>query len=226
MCRFSDTTGIYPDDEQWRRATRGVRAGGCGLRSAQRHWPAAFLASALSTRAACCGLDRGSTTAGWDMRGLLPLPAFQLVAEYSGHAADVELATALDAYNASCTTFVEPLGLAECAVRPQRWLSQRLDVDALEADLTACRGRHADRAQLLSEAPPRAGDFLNTIPSVALGLAMRPDEFVIELKRRMRVDIVPSGCFCPYCSAAMDVKGDHALLCDWRRPHTLASCPP
>ena len=55
---FSDITGIHPTEEQWIRASRGVATGGCGLRSARRHWPAAFLASALASSDACRELDR------------------------------------------------------------------------------------------------------------------------------------------------------------------------
>ncbi len=84
---FSDITGVFPTEEQWSRATRGVSAGGCGLRSAQRHWPAAFLASSLATRAACRALDpAGSAGTGCVLHGLLPHPAAGLVAEFCGYA--------------------------------------------------------------------------------------------------------------------------------------------
>ena len=53
---LSEITGIWPSPSQWARATRGVAAGGCGLRSADRHWPAAALASATATLDGCCQL--------------------------------------------------------------------------------------------------------------------------------------------------------------------------
>ena len=42
---------------------------------------------------------------------------------------------------------------------------------------------------------------------------MRPAEFAVEVKKRLRVDLYPRGGFCPFCHETLDVKGDHALLC-------------
>eukprot|EP00666_Eupelagonemidae_sp_cell4sb_P017976 gene17976-biopygen815 len=158
---FSDVTGVFPSPEQWARACRGVWAGGCGLRSAHRHWPAAFLTSFLDTRAACCELD-----AAYDATGD---------------------------------------GLA------QRDLSRRVDAADRDADVAPCTV--ADRAQLRSELLPGAGDFLEVMPSRSLGLAMRRDEFLVELKKRLLYDLFPAGLACPLCSGAMDRRGHHCMLC-------------
>ena len=93
----------------------------------------------------------------------------------------------------------------------QKKLSGALDAACLEADLVACT--LSEKAQLRSETLPGAGDFLCTVPSVALRLAMRPAEFRVEFRRRCLVDITRPGDTCPFCGAAMDSRGDHALLC-------------
>ncbi len=177
---FTDVTGIYPDDDQWSRVARGVRAGGCGLRSAQRHWPAAFLSSLQATRSACDTLDPVPAT----LRRLpLPGPALERVAAFAGFAADSsELFAAVGAFNERLPAGATPLVLAAQAEPAQKGLSERLDNEALRADLDACRGRTADLAQLRSEVPERAGDFLCTVPSLVNRLAMRPAEFVVEIK--------------------------------------------
>eukprot|EP00666_Eupelagonemidae_sp_cell4sb_P017760 gene17760-biopygen41254 len=188
---FSEVTGIFPSPEQWSRACRGVWAGGCGLRSAQRHWPAAFLTSFLDTRAACRELDTAYDTTGEGVAGSC-------------------IRAALAAYNA----FLPPamsLGLDDCAKLAQRDLSRRVDAAERDADLASCAV--ADRAQLRSELLPGAGDCLTVLPSRALGLAMRPGEFLVELKKRMLCDIFPAGLACPLCSGAMDRRGHHCMLC-------------
>ena len=61
---LTDVTGVYPDGERWARVARGVRVGGCGLRSAQRHWPAAFLSALLATCSACDSPDHALPSYG------------------------------------------------------------------------------------------------------------------------------------------------------------------
>ena len=95
---------------------------------------------------------------------------------------------------------------------PQKLLSRRLDAACLAHDVEACAPA-ADRAQIRSEALPGAGDFLHTIPSLDLRLAFRPDEFTVELKRRLLVDISARAGLCSMCNAPMDKRGYHALRC-------------
>eukprot|EP00662_Eupelagonemidae_sp_cell21_P056846 gene56846-biopygen34567 len=192
MCdAFSDITGIFPTAEQWARACRGTAAGGCGLRSAHRHWPAAYLKSFLATREGCRAIY-----AAYDVDG-------------AGVAAD-GLSAALAAYN-DCLPPGQRVSLEDCAGLSQKELSHRIDAHEFALDLRACCV--ADRAQLQSEAAPGAGDFLDCVPSKVNRLAMRPQEFLVELKRRMLCDIFPAGTVCPFCSMPMDCRGHHCLLC-------------
>eukprot|EP00662_Eupelagonemidae_sp_cell21_P057308 gene57308-biopygen81012 len=120
------------------------------------------------------------------------------------------LAAALAAYN-DCLPPERQVSLEDCAGLSQKELSHRIDAHELALDLRTCCV--ADRAQLNSEAAAGAGDFLDCVPSKVNRLAMRPQEFVVELKRRMLCDVFPAGTVCPFCSMPMDCRGHHCLLC-------------
>ena len=42
---------------------------------------------------------------------------------------------------------------------------------------------------------------------------MQPAEFPIELKHSLLVNLFPHGAQCPFCPCAMNLRGNHALLC-------------
>ena len=60
---------------------------------------------------------------------------------------------------------------------------------------------------------PHAGDWLSVVPSPALGLHLKPAEFVPSLKYRLGIPLFSSEGPCPACSAQNDRMGDHALGC-------------
>ena len=68
-------------------------------------------------------------------------------------------------------------------------------------------------ARLKSLGLPHAGDWLSVTPQSALGLHLRPPEFVPALKYRLGLPIYSSEGPCPACSAPSDCMGDHALGC-------------
>eukprot|EP00660_Eupelagonema_oceanica_P003498 gene3498-5745_t len=106
---------------------------------------------------------------------------------------DPDTVRALDAYNAALPDAARLSGAA-ClamagAVKLQQRFSRAIDEQAFHTDVS--RLDMADQAQLRSEALPGAGDFLDTMPSFELRLAMRPQEFVTEVKRRLLMDVFP-----------------------------------
>ena len=66
---------------------------------------------------------------------------------------------------------------------------------------------------MLSLGLPRAGDWLTAVPMPALGLHLRPAEFVPCLKYRLGVPVYSADGTCPSCSGPSDKMGDHALGC-------------
>ena len=58
-----------------------------------------------------------------------------------------------------------------------------------------------------------AGDWLNTPPLKALGLHLRPREFVLATKYRLGLPVFDSAGPCPACLRDSDIYGDHAMCC-------------
>ena len=63
---------------------------------------------------------------------------------------------------------------------------------------------------------PHAGDWLNVVPSIALRLHLRSNEFVLATKYRLGVPVFPKEGKCPACPAVSDVMGDHAMNCSYQ----------
>ena len=60
---------------------------------------------------------------------------------------------------------------------------------------------------------PHAGNWLSVVPSPALGLHLRPSEFIPAIKYRLGIPVYSSEGPCPACGAQSDKMGDHALGC-------------
>ena len=60
---------------------------------------------------------------------------------------------------------------------------------------------------------PGAKDFLEAVPNKSLGLAFEPEEFVVEVKRRLLGSVYNQEHYCPCCDGVCDVKGRHSQLC-------------
>lgn len=73
-----------------------------------------------------------------------------------------------------------------------------------------------DKARLNSLGVPRAGDWLNTVPCKALGLHLRPLEFVTMALYRLGLTVFQVEGPCPACGQPNDQLGDHALGCAQR----------
>ena len=84
---------------------------------------------------------------------------------------------------------------------------------ALLSNHYAGEGLQREEARLLSLKLPHAGDWLNLVPSPALGLHLRPLEFTAVAKYRLGMNIYSKAGKCPACPAMSDQLGDHAMCC-------------
>ena len=83
----------------------------------------------------------------------------------------------------------------------QREVSLKIDLHNLQlhTDHITELGVTRDIARLASLGLPHAGDWLNVVPSPALGLHLRPTEFIVSVKYRLGCDIFPSAGKCTAC---------------------------
>ena len=60
-----------------------------------------------------------------------------------------------------------------------------------------------------------SGDWLNVVPSKALGLHLRKGEFIFAVRYRPGLPVFTSAGECPMprCKGNSDVYGDHAITC-------------
>jgi hypothetical protein len=96
----------------------------------------------------------------------------------------------------------------------QRQMGVKVDLEQ-QRKLSEMVGEEEERekARLLSLTLDHAGDWLNTPPLKALGLHLRPPEFVIALKYRLGLPVFDTPGPCPACLRQSDVYGDHAMCC-------------
>ena len=69
------------------------------------------------------------------------------------------------------------------------------------------------KALVLSTAIPHAADWLNFIPSHALGLHLHDWEFRLCLQYWLGLQMVEEGARCPICQVVADPLGDHQVGC-------------
>ena len=74
-------------------------------------------------------------------------------------------------------------------------------------------GNVRDLARLSSLGLKYAGSWLSVVPSPALGLHLRPTEFVPIVRYRLGINVYSSEGNCPACGQQSDKMGDHALAC-------------
>ena len=175
--------GLQPTDRAWQQATLRVAAGGLGLRSAAKHAPAAYIASASSCSEACAALSH------------------QYVLDLAHPAAQYNATVAPDA----------ALPPQPVPVRQQE-LSSAIDAAERQALIASSAGE-ADRAHLQLLQQPGAGAWLLARPAEALGLALEPAFFRVLLHLRLRLPVAPSEGYCPFCDGVADRFGDHARVC-------------
>ena len=145
---LSDLAGGPVSDWSWLKASLPSSFGGLNLRSAQLHAPAAFVSS----------MDQSSPLVA-RILGFSPSP--------SDHLSKAVLALSRAAARPDWVAVEEidvPLH--------QRALSKEIDVSTFNS-LLASASDTRSRALAMSSALPHAGDWLNVVPSPALGLHLQ-----------------------------------------------------
>ena len=122
----------------------------------------------------------------------------------SGHITE-----ALDLLNSKVE---EPFSIQSFQHTRQKVVSHSVDLFTLQK-LAASMQEDRDKVRLNSLGMMRAGDWLNTVPSKALGLHMRPLEFLTSVKYRLGLPVFIVEGPCTACGRPSDRYGDHALGC-------------
>ena len=163
---LSRILGVPVNDCQWKQAQLPVSKGGLGLRAALDHAPAAYITSLLSSQ---------------DMKESI----LDLTSEECPPAISTALMDCLAAKMGEDVTINSLQGVS------QREVSLKIDLHYLQllTDHISELGVTRDIARLACLGLPHAGDWLNVVPSPALGLHLRPTEFIVSVKYRLGVNI-------------------------------------
>ena len=187
---LSDVAGGPLPDWSWKKASLPSSLGGLNLRQAGLHAPAAYISSLFESRPLVA-------------RILGYLPAFPpvLLATISALAR----AAAKDDWN-SLEDIDVPLH--------QRPLSRAID-DASFNSLLGSAPDQRSRALTLSTSLPHAGDWLNVVPSQALGLHLQDHGFRLCLDYWLGLRMSDGSATCQICNRAIaaDPFGDHQVGC-------------
>ena len=188
--------GAPLDDIQWLQATLPVSMGGLGLRTAEDHGPGAYASSFLSSQPI--------------RKKILGLPEVEEEPVSLPPALLTLLNTKLD----------EEVTADTLEGVPQRTVSRDVDLHNQKRLLTTVHSREGmdverETARLASLSLPHSGDYLNVVPSPALGLHLRTAEFNTVTKYRLGCPIYPTAEECPVstCHQHSDRMGDHAISC-------------
>ena len=182
--------GTTLDDKAWQQAKLPVSLGGMGLRCAEDHAPAAHTASVLGSQHLLQGLlgNDGQENEG----AVLPPSLLQALTVTMGEEAKEE----------------ELVGVA------QRHLGAKVDKEQVRKRLELVEeGDTEEMARLKSLSLPHSGDWLNVVPSSALGLHLRPQEFVMVARYRLGLRLYSQEGPCPACHRFSDALGNHAMCC-------------
>ena len=186
-----DLAGGPLSDWAWKKATLPSSMGGLNLRSAHLHAPAAFISSLNQ----CNSL----------ISQILDLPA-----AHSPHmSSSIVPALALAA------EMPEWLSIEDIDVPlVQKNLSHKID-EASYNSLVASAPDLRSRALALSTAIPHAGDWLNVVPSQALGLHLHDRKFRLCLDYWLGIRIINMESRCSVCASEglADPFGDHHVGC-------------
>ena len=177
--------GYHLDDKQWDQASLPVSKGGMGLRRALLHSPGSYVSSVAHS--------------------------FRLVSEilspitYSPFGIDA----ALDSLNSHVE---EPFAFEDIKSMPKSQITHAIDSKLHASVLSAASTVH-DRVRLSGVAKPRAGAWLNVVPSPGLGLSLHPHEFRCAALYRVGAPIFEKDAPCPACGRPSDAQGNHAIAC-------------
>ena len=184
---LSDLAGGSLPEWAWLKASLPSSLGGLNIRRASLHAPAAYISS----------LDQSK---------LLVARILGRVPEASQHLAPALLDLATADRHDWCS--IEDVDVPLCL----RHLSHSIDKASYIHLLTGAPDTRS-KALALSTAIPHAGDWLNIIPSHALGLHLHDWEFRLCLQYWLGLQMVEEGAQCPICHAVADPLGDHQVGC-------------
>ena len=185
---LSDLAGSPLSDWSWLKASLPPSLGGLSLRRASLHAPAAYIGSFHQSK--------------------------PLISKILGHPPKQpsHLPSTLSA-------------LAKAAARPewcsineidiplfQHCLSHAVDETSFSTLLDTSPDTRS-KALALSSAIQHAGDWLNVVPSAALGLHLQDREFRLCLQYWLGLWMSEDGTKCPVCYANADPFGDHQVGC-------------
>ncbi len=172
----------------WQKASLPAALGGLGIRSATIHAPACYIGSLDQSRELVARILRRTpaTTRHLD-------PALQDLAKSTGR----EDWTSIEEVD---------VPLRQCN------LSKAID-QAVFDGICATAPDTRFRALALSSSIPHAGDWLNVIPSSALGLHLLDREFRLCLQYWLGLRMMEEGTRCSVCQAVADPFGDHQIGC-------------
>ena len=190
---LSDLAGGPLSDWSWLKASLPSYPGGLNLRRAMLHAPAAYVGSLHQSNA--------------------------LIADILGHP------PATFAHLSQCLAALAIATLAIATARPewsslqdvdvplrQHALSRVIDEASFDAVIDSAPDTRS-RALALSSAIPHAGDWLNVVPSSALGLHLPDREFRPCLQYWLGLPIFTEGGRWCVCQALADPFGDHHVVC-------------
>ena len=191
----------YPvTDNQWAQGKLPAAMGGLGLRAAADHASVAHATSLLSSHSMVLKLLKraeeepasAATTRQDNNLPNLPQPLLDDISARQGE----DVAT-------------------ECLIGvSQKAASLKVDLFNRSLLLNQLQeGEVRDVARLSSLGLKYAGSWLSVVPSPALGLHLRPAEFVPMLRYCLGVQVYSSEGLCSACGKSSDKMGDHALAC-------------
>ena len=180
--------GIPITEWSWLKASLPSSRGGINLRSASLHAPAAYLASASCSQ---------------ELVGkMLGCPSGCSPPHRVGSRCSLRF---------RLTTILAGLGGHQCAPAPALPL---LAIDkATHQRLLSSAPSTRSRALVHFSALPHAGDWLNGVPSTALGLHLQGQEFRCFLRYWLGVPLHSTNYCFPECSSTADPFGDHQVGC-------------
>ena len=181
------------NERSWSQAKLPVALGGLGLRGAEDHAPVAYAASLLCSQLlvqSLLGVDH------------------QLPIDPEAGNLSPQLLAAISAAQGEEALEADLVGLNQHQLSSKVDLHQRAQlIDGIEEEEVR------EVARISSLSLPHAGDWLNTAPLTALGLHLRPSEFVLAVKYRLGMPVYDRAGPCPACLRPSDALGDHAMCC-------------
>ena len=180
---LSRILGSPVTDDQWAQAKLPVAMGGLGLRAAGDHASVAHATSLLSSHSMILKLLKRS-----EEDNLPNLPQLLLDDISARQGEDVATESLIGVSQKAASVKVD-------------LVNKSLLLNHLQ------EGNVRDLARLSSLGLKYAGSWLSVVPSTALGLHLRPAEFVPMVRYRLGINVYSSEGNCPACGNQSDKRG-------------------